>query len=42
MHVKNPWTSGDLFHPHILLTLSWTDGPQNYYVYDVPTVVSGA
>lgn len=34
---KNPWDPGDVFAPHIILTLTYTGGPAAYYRYDIPT-----
>jgi len=36
---KNPWDAGDIFRPHVILTLTYAGGPAAYYVYDFTTLL---
>ena len=40
LRAKRQWTPGERFHPSIVVTLTYTGGPANYYVFTVPTVVT--
>jgi hypothetical protein len=37
---KNPWDPGNLFRPHVVLTLTYAGGPAAYYVYDFETLLT--
>ena len=37
---KNPWDAGDIFKPHVVLTLTYAGGPAAYFVYDFTTLLT--
>jgi hypothetical protein len=37
---KNPWDAGDTFHPHVLLTVTYTGGAAAYFVYDYTSLLT--
>lgn len=34
------WVVGQVYRPHLILTVTYTGGPAGYYVYDIPLAVT--